>query len=158
NPLAVRRTGDTLDRPTARMENGSEFLSRRRVPKLDRAVPAPGHQGLAVGAENHTRHRPGVPRQGQQLAPGRQVPDLDLARLAGPPFPARGGETAAIGVEGQPVHHFLVAREREDLAAGCQLPDLDGPVLAGRGEAAAVRAEGHAPYRACVSSEGEQFG
>src|SRR5262245_49524892 len=129
------------------------FLARLRVPDADfpglvEGSPCTG-QVPAVGAERQTQDRVGAPAEGQALPPGRNVPDLHGAVVAG------RGQAVAVRAERGLVDPLVVAAEGEQFLTGLRVPDLHGPILAGGGQPPAVGAEDHAGDAPSVSPAGE---
>ena len=110
----------------------SQTLIRRSTPAEARRRP--------VGAERHAEDHADVPPEAEKLAPGRDVPELELPLKATDHLTARGGEAMAVRAE----HHRMgwpAVSEGVDLPAGRDVPDPDGSVPARGGEASAVGAE-----------------
>src|SRR4051812_33048900 len=76
------------------------------------------------------------------------VPDFDLV------IAASRDQTPAVGPKRQAVDEAGMAAERTDDRPGVAVPDLHGTVLTGRGDEAAVGAEGHGVHITGVSPEG----
>src|SRR5271157_1927065 len=89
-------------------------------------------------------------------------PPADLidkgGRRFGAPDPGRAvdaprDDLAAIAADRQADHSAGMSAQGEDVIAGLGIPELDGPVVAGRGEAAAVGKVGDGADQAGVSFE-----
>ena len=98
---AERQPADPVAMPACREERPS----RGGVPDPDGPVAADAGEDAAVGAERDARDGAVVAREGADLAAGREVPDLDLARpplerVVRPPGAAGRGELPAVGAEG----------------------------------------------------------
>ena len=87
---------------------------------------------------------------------GLRVPDL------GRHAPAGRNNFLAVGADRHTPDFIAVSREVQGFLAFVfvkrrRVPDADGPILAGRGEPSAVRAERDAPTRAGVSAQPEHL-
>src|SRR5436305_1484041 len=55
---------------------GEQFQARVRIPDLERLVPAPRDDPLAVGTETHAADTVRVPLEGEQFQARLRIPDL----------------------------------------------------------------------------------
>src|SRR6516164_6735431 len=99
-------------------------LAGGHVPQLDRLVPTPRGQGLAVRAVRHGEHHFRVPREGGPLLAGGHVPQLD--RLV----PTPRGQGLAVRAVRHGDHRERVSREGGLLLAGGHVPQADFAWLA----------------------------
>ena len=119
------------------------FSRSLHVPELDRPIVAGGGQPAAVGEVGHGGDQAGMPVEGRHFPADRPVPELDLGGGRAVIGAADRGDVAAVGCEREILHARGVAGQGGDLVAGRDVPDADGPVLASRGDRAAVGREGH---------------
>jgi hypothetical protein len=150
----VGREGHSGD---ARARGGRlAFLSGCRLPQVyavvaaaalvDRLVPAPGSQRLAVRREGNRKNLGMRPEPPDLLAAGN-LPQADRA------VPPAGGHAFAFRRKSDRVDEGCVPLETPQLPAGRHVPEPQRPVLAPRKERPAVRREGDRIYRVPVTAE-----
>src|SRR5262249_37086117 len=110
------------------------------------AVPARQGQAPAVRVKRQGRNPAGLSAERGGHGAGARVPDLDAS------VRARRNQLP-LGGEGQAPHGVLVLAEGTYFLVGLQIPQPYGPVLAGRGQMPAVRAESQLGDRILVPLE-----
>jgi hypothetical protein len=114
---------------------GLQSPARGRFPQPDRLVAARRGQPLAVWTEGHSMNDVGVPLQDQGQTVGGKIPHFDGF------VPPGGREQLAVRAEDHAPHCAdMVGKDLEFLARG-RFADGHDAVIAGRGDAATVRAE-----------------
>ena len=105
------------------------------LPGPDRAVDAPGQDGLPPRAEGDRVELGGRVREGPQALAGGEIPELD-----GPIGPRRG-ERLAVGRERHGVHRVGVILQGESLLTPGDIPHDEGSIVAGGGQRLAIRGQ-----------------
>src|SRR5262245_36079263 len=120
------------------MTHGQQWLATGRIPKARGAIHAGGQHLFAVMAKT------GLPQ-----CATRAVPQKSSQGLAGACVPNPGGGIAASGhdpasvrAERRQAHLVVVAQSLADWSPGLCVPEARRPVVTGRDDAVAVRAEG----------------
>ena len=115
----------TLQTPAGVPLEGEDFLAGRRVPHLQRLVPAAGDDPFAVGAERHAVDLACCALERERLlaASPRPTPSPCLSMTA-------ADDPLAVGAEGHAVTPAGVPLEREHFLAGGRVPHLHRLVLA----------------------------
>src|SRR5262249_29220236 len=104
----------------------ARLLARCHVPQLDRPVPAPRGQRLAVWTEGHGQHLASVLLEGGPFLTRRHVPQLEL------PVLARRGQRFAVWTEGHGVHNARESPERGLGSSGVKCGTSENRALAER--------------------------